>query len=200
MLVLISILIFLLILALIKISVQFSFAFEDKPKGLELKIQYLFIKKTIIPAPIKNGNKKSEEEKTEKNKKENTSTIKMIYYLVRKLKDDIFKLLEFLIKKTVKVENFTLESNIGASDPMLTGIAIGAANGFIYNLLSLLDRHRLLKQFSVSINPDWENIVFRGGLYVEVYTNIFTVLRLAFIASGIGLKALWLMKKYKKGI
>lgn len=201
MLVLICILAVLLILSLIKISVHFSLAFEDKLEGLELQLQYLFIRKTILPSPPKEKKEKVEkvtEEKAEE--KEKTLTVKLIYYLVRELKDDIFKLLGFLVKKTVKVENFTLETRIGTDDPMVTGMAVGAANGFIYNLLALLDRHRLLKQFSVSIDPDWNTRIVKGGVYIKVYTNIFTILRLVFIALGLALKALWLMRKFRKGI
>lgn len=191
----------LFVLSFIKLNVHFSLAFEDKIEGLELTVQYLFIKRTILPSALKEPEEddmQSKDETEPKEEKKKTLTVKMIYYLFRELRDDIFRLLEFILLHTVRIDKFTLETRIGTQDPMITGMATGAANGFIYNILALLDRHKLLKRFSVSIDPDWNNRVIKGGLYVKVYTTIFNVLRLAFIALGILLRALWLMRRYRK--
>ena len=195
----IAVIVVFLVLSLIKVNVHFSLVFEDKLEGLELQLEYLFIRKTIFPSSPKEAKEEVQQGESAE-KKQKTFTVKLIYYLIRELKDDIFKLLEFLIKRTVKVENFTLEARIGTDDPMITGMAIGSANGFVYNLLALLDRHKLLKKFSVSIEPEWNHKIIKGGIYIKVYTNIFTVLRLVFIALGLALKTLWLMRKFRKGI
>lgn len=184
------------ILLLIKVNVHFTFAFENKVEGLEVELQYLFLKKVFIPSHKKEKNEHSI--KQDNTKKDSKFSIELMYYLARRLKRDIFKALNFIVLKTAKVERFTFESRIGTDDPMLTGIATGAVNGFVYNSLALLDRHGLLKSFRVDICPDWNNKVFKGSLYVKIYTNIFTVLRLAFIILFIALKALRLIKKFRK--
>lgn len=187
----------LVILSLIKINAHFTLAFENKLEGLELEIQYLFFKKVIFPKTAQEDTAVSENE--EKPKKNGKLSIELMYYVARRLKGDILKVLKFLTLKTVKVEKFNLETRIGTNDHMYTGIAIGAANGFVYNSLALLDRHKLLKSFSVAIDPDWNNEIVKGGLYVKVYTNIFTLLRLAGIVLWVMLKALRLMKEFEKG-
>ncbi len=187
----------LAILSLIKINAHFTLAFENKLDGLEMEIQYLFFRKVIFPKSEQENTENSENE--EKPKKNGKLSVKAIYYTVRRLKGDILRVVRFLALKTVKVEKFRLETRIGTSDPMFTGIAVGAANGFVYNSLAMLDRHKLLKSFSVTINPDWNSEIVKGGVYVKIYTNIFTLLRLGCIVLWVMLKALRLMKEFEKG-
>lgn len=192
-----AIVLILVILSLVKINAHFTLAFENKFEGFELEIQYLFFKKVIFPKESKQSADNSET--VEEPKKNGRISAKTLFFTARKLKRDIAKVLNFLVLKTVKVEKFTLETRIGTSDPMYTGIAVGAANGIVYNSLALLDRHKLLKSFSVAINPDWNSEIVKGGLYVKIYTNIFTLLRLGCIVLWVVLKALRFMKEFEKG-
>ena len=184
-----GILLLLLIISLIPADAVFTFAYEDKVNGLEFFIKYLFIKIKVLPpkpkkekvGPDENKKKDKNESKQKKTVKSKAASVKKLYRLIKALSADIQKLITQLISKTFRIKSFILETRIGTEDPMYTGLAVGAANGFIYNLLGMIDRNMKLDKFSVTITPEWENQIFEGGVYVKIRTSIFNILRLAFM-------------------
>ncbi len=183
----------LVILAFVRINAVFTLAFEDDIKGMELYIQYLFIKKTLFPVfkeDEKEAEHKEEEEKApaKKHKSTKSANIKKIYALIRALDKEITGLLNFIVSSAVTIRNLVIEARVGTDDPMLTGIAVGGADAFIYSILGILDNSAKLKHFRIEISPDWNNEVIKGGIFVKVHTNIFNILRLLFRLAVIYVK------------
>lgn len=194
-----AILIILLIISLIPIDAVLTVSYSDGFEGAELFVKFLFIKIPVFPkehTEEKVSKEQSDEKSTEEKPKRNmTKSVKKIYNLLTELSGDISKIVSMLISHTIGIKNFVVEARIGTEDAMVTGLAVGAANGFIYNLLGLMDNSMKLKQFSVSIEPDWNNKLIDAGAYIKLYTNIFNIMRLLPTLIALLIKSRKLLKE-----
>ena len=174
-----AVLIVLLIISLIPIDAVLTVSYSDGFEGAELFVKFLFIKIPVFPKSHTEETEQSGEKTTEeKPEKDMTKSVKKIYHLLTELSGDISKIVSMLVSRTIGIKNFAVEARIGTEDAMVTGLAVGAANGFIYNMLGFMDNSMKLKQFSVSIEPDWNNRLIDAGAYIKLYTNIFNIMRL----------------------
>lgn len=177
-----AVLIFLLIISLIPINAVFTVSYSDGLEGMELFIKFLFIKIPIFPKAKKAEKKPESPEQTAENdtidKNKMVKSTKKIYHLLTGLSEDISKIISMLVSHTIGIKNLAVEATIGTEDAMFTGITVGAANGFIYSLLGLIEGNMMLKQFYVSVEPDWNNKLIDAGAYIKLYTSIFNIVRL----------------------
>lgn len=176
-----AVLLFLLMISLIPINAVFTVSYSDGLEGMELFIKFLFIKIPVFPKSKKADKMPEKQEQTDekhtgdKNKADTLRSVKKIYRLLIDLSEDILKIVSTLVSRTIGIKNFVIEARIGTEDAMLTGMTVGAANGFIYSLIGLMDGGMKLKQFSVSIEPDWNNRIIDAGAYIKLYTSIFNI-------------------------
>ena len=179
-----AVFILLFIISLIPINAIFTVSYSDGLEGMELFVKFLFIKIPLFPKAKQEEKKTEVPEQTdesnteEKNKVNMIKSVRKMYNLITGLSEDIFKIISLLISHTIGIKNFAVEARIGTEDAMFTGIAVGAANGFIYSLLGMMDKGMKLKQFYVSIEPDWNNKIIDAGAYIKLYTSIFNIILL----------------------
>ena len=191
----------IVILMLVRINCVFAAGFSSRDGGYaELYIKYLFFKKSILPLEEKLARREAEKEEeeqgseeTEKEEKNGLSIIK-IYRVVKGISDNVNNLIKFIAERSVTIRDFRIESQIGTSDPMLTGLAIGGANAFVYGLLGMIDSKMKLKSFYVDIEPDWGREIVRAGMYTVINTNIINILTICAKAGVILIKARMLIK------
>ena len=185
---------------IIRINCVFTVGFSSKDGGyVELYIKYLFFKKSILPIEEKLAQREveKEEEKTpEQNEEEKTGGLGIIkiYKVIKGISGDVNGLIKFIAERSVTIRDFRIESQIGAADPMLTGLAIGGANAFVYGLLGMVDSKMKLKSFYVSIEPDWSREIVRAGMYTVINTNIINILTICAKAGVILIKSRRLIK------
>lgn len=164
---------------------------------VELYIKIWFFKLRLFPAEKKAAKEiaDAEPEKAGTDKKKSAPSFGSLYGAARGLSKDIRELLGFMIKHNVVVRDFSLEARIGTDDPMKTGMAVGAADAFVYGLLGIMDKSMGLKRFSVSVEPDWNSEKIKAGFYTEIYTRIIIILGIIFKALKILIKARRIFKK-----
>ena len=185
---------------IIRINCVFTVGFSSKDGGyVELYIKYLFFKKSILPIEEKLAQReveKEEEKAPEQNEEEKTGGLGIIkiYKVIKGISGDVNGLIKFIAERSVTIRDFRIESQIGAADPMLTGLAIGGANAFVYGLLGMVDSKMKLKSFYVSIEPDWSREIVRSGMYTVINTNIINILTICAKAGVILIKSRRLIK------
>lgn len=198
--IILGIAVLLAVLMIIRINCVFTVGFSSKDGGyVELYIKYLFFKKSILPIEEKLAQREveKEEEKTpEQNEEEKTGGLGIIkiYKVIKGISGDVNGLIKFIAERSVTIRDFRIESQIGAADPMLTGLAIGGANAFVYGLLGMVDSKMKLKSFYVSIEPDWSREIVRAGMYAVINTNIINILTICAKAGVILIKSRRLIK------
>ena len=91
----------------------------------------------------------NEEETTDKEEKQEKSDILGIITLIKEvykqLKKDILNLLDYIICHAIKIKELNVSSKFGMGKPMYTGIATGAVNAGVYNIVGWIDRRMNLK-------------------------------------------------------
>ena len=198
--IILGIAVLLAVLMIIRINCVFTVGFSSKDGGyVELYIKYLFFKKSILPIEEKLAQREveKEEEKTpEQNEEEKTGGLGIIkiYKVIKGISGDVNGLIKFIAERSVTIRDFRIESQIGAADPMLTGLALGGANAFVYGLLGMVDSKMKLKSFYVSIEPDWSREIVRAGMYTVINTNIINILTICAKAGVILIKSRRLIK------
>lgn len=190
----------LAVLMIIRINCVFTVGISSKDGGyVELYIKYLFFKKSILPIEEKLAQReveKEEEKSPEQNEEDKTGGLGIIkiYKVIKGISGDVNRLIKFIAERSVTIRDFRIESQIGTSDPMLTGLAIGGANAFVYGLLGMIDSKMKLKSFYVSIEPDWSREIVRAGMYTVINTNIINILTICAKAGVILIKSRRLIK------
>ena len=198
--IILGIAVLLAVLMIIRINCVFTVGFSSKDGGyVELYIKYLFFKKSILPIEEKLAQReveKEEEKAPEQNEEEKTGGLGIIkiYKVIKGISGDVNGLIKFIAERSVTIRDFRIESQIGAADPMLTGLAIGGANAFVYGLLGMVDSKMKLKSFYVSIEPDWSREIVRSGMYTVINTNIINILTICAKAGVILIKSRRLIK------
>lgn len=190
----------LAVFMIIRINCVFTVGISSKDGGyVELYIKYLFFKKSILPIEEKLAQReveKEEEKSPEQNEEDKTGGLGIIkiYKVIKGISGDVNRLIKFIAERSVTIRDFRIESQIGTSDPMLTGLAIGGANAFVYGLLGMIDSKMKLKSFYVSIEPDWSREIVRAGMYTVINTNIINILTICAKAGVILIKSRRLIK------
>ena len=162
-----------------------------------IDLQYGFLKFRISPKKagkeIVKGAEEEAGEKPEKPKKKQDvkKLVRLGKAVYTDLKDGLFKVLGYIIKRAVTIHELNITADYGFDDPMKTGVATGAANAAVYNIIGLLERHMKLKKWSVSLNPDFEEKKMKAGMYCVLGTNVWHILALGGILITFAVKILY---------
>lgn len=185
-------------LLLIPIKVIISFAVDDDNN--EILVRYMFLKFRIYPGKEKKSGKKTQEEKSEKQKK--TPDIKKYLHTTWDSREDIKKgisdILYYMIHHAVTVNELNISACFGFDDAMKTGIAAGWINAAVYNFIGLLDRFSRIRKWNVSLKPDFNSKCIKAGIYCVISTNTAHIFALGGIMLKMFLKFLRNIKKYEK--
>ncbi len=169
------------------LTVSFSYSHFESENKTELVIKYLFIKKKIH---TEKKEKAQNDKKDEKNDLPSKS-LKDYYNLYKLLKDDVFKLLDYLMKKAAVFKEINIKTDFGCKDAAITGILTGTLNGIFYNIIAFFHNNFTLKTWEIEVNPDFENEKF------NVYFDCIVKLKVAHIII-IGFKGLKILLKLRK--
>lgn len=181
----------------IKAELSFSTAGDNS-----IELRYWFLKFKILPVEKKEKDDKRPEETADKPTEKKKPDIKKLFTLIktiyRDLKDGLVKILGYVIAHAVTIYELNISAEFGLDDPAKTGMAFGAANAAVYNVIALIDKHTKLQNRSVSLIPDFENEGMRGGVYAVIGTNIWHILALGGIFAKTGLKILYKLWKMRR--
>ena len=191
----------LMILFSIHIKVRLCFS-VDGDNTIELR--YGFLKFRILPK--KAGKEIVEEveeeagEKPEKPKKKQDvkKLLRILKAVYKDLKNGLFKILGYIIKRAVTIHELNISADYGFDDPMKTGMATGAANAAVYNIIGLLNKNMKLKKWSVSLNPDFNEEKMKAGVYAVLGTNVLHILALGGILTSTAVKILYKVWRLRK--
>lgn len=207
------ILIVLAVIALIiyiPIDVAFAASYYEKSNKIRLGIKYFLIKVQIIPKeknkpqkPKKKKPKEETEEKEEKPKKEKKKqplsvTLEFAKEVIDECMGDIINLIKHLFTHTLQTKKFLIKGKFGTGNPMYTGLAYGGASAAVYNLVSFIDRHSKLYEWSVDLRPDFNAAGAEGETEIIIRTRIAYILKLAGMAGVIGIKILIINRRVKR--
>ncbi|MBQ3461940.1 MAG: DUF2953 domain-containing protein [Clostridia bacterium] len=188
----------------IPIDISFAISYIEKNTDIKLTVSYFPIKLKILPAKKKEekpeDDKKEKKPKKEKDKEKQplSKTIEFAKAVLEETLDDILGLIRHFFAKTLRVRQFLISAKIGTGDPMYTGIAYGAANAFIYELLGFIDHHTKLDKWNVQLDTDFDSFVIDADASVIVRTRIAYILKLGFMAALILIKILKINRRIKK--
>lgn len=167
---------------------------SEAENDTELIIKYLFFKKKI---PIEKKEKSKQVKKPEEEKEDlPTRGLKFYYNLYKLLKDDVFDVLNYLMKKAVVFKEINIKTDFGCKDAASTGILTGTLNGVFYNIIAFFHNNFTLKDWEIEVNPDFENEKFDLFFDCIVRLKIVHIIVIAFKGIKILLK---LRKELKKG-
>ena len=199
----ITLIIIALIMILFSVHIKAKLCFSVGGDNT-IELQYGFLKFSIFPK--KAGREIVEEaeeeagEKPEKPKKQKDikKLLRLLKAIYKDLKNGLFKILGYIIKRAVTIHELNISADYGFDDPMKTGMATGAANAAVYNIIGLLHRHMKLENWSVSINPDFNEEKLKAGVYCVLGTNVWHILALGGIFIGIAVKILYKAWRLRK--
>lgn len=163
---------------LLPITAVISFSVNSDEN--EITIRYLFLKLKILPAGEKKD-KPKKDKKEEKPKKDSKGIVGSVWVSRSEIKWGVSKLLYYVIHNAIIVKELNISAQFGFDNPMNTGLASGALNAVVYNIIGLLDRHARLKKWSVDLKPDFDNTCMMAGVYCKLRTRIAHVFPLAVI-------------------
>jgi hypothetical protein len=136
---------------LIPLYVDIKYIYSEKSGVTKLYIRYLCFKINLIPRK-----KKKKSQQPEKKADFSAKQLKQYADSISLIWDDLCEVLSILLKKAICVKELGVYSKFGFDDPMITGIATGAANTFVYNMVSIIERGSNLQNWEVSLTPDFD--------------------------------------------
>ncbi len=159
-----AVLLFLILLLCthVRVAIEFRYIGTEKKEsvtvgifGIRIPITRAFRKKT-----------KNEEETCAP--KQN----KVTFHDVKKMFQRVYDAACYL-KKKLTVNFFSVAIRMGMGDAADTGIAVGAAYAFLYQLLGMMDRQFILKKQAISIEPVYNgmgfDIEFKGTFSLRIW-------------------------------
>ena len=155
-----------IIALMVLVPVFLTIEYEYKNGGLWIKLQYLFVKIKLYPKKEKPKNKRKSLKKdaeqnsgNDKNKVKSKKSSMQVMDVIQKIPqiwEQITEVLYILAKKAIYIKELDIRSDFGFNDPMMTGIAVGAFNGLVYNTVSVIYRCTNLLKWNVELKPDFE--------------------------------------------
>ena len=114
------------------------------------------------------------------------------------LKKDILNLLDYIICHAIKIKELNVSSKFGTGNPMYTGIATGAVNAGVYNIVGWIDRRMKLEKWDVSLDADFNNACLDMDIYCKLRTNCLYVLTIGFKTVKVVLKIQKINRRIKE--
>lgn len=197
---LVFIIIFIVLLFLISflfcsVRLYFSFSRSEGENSTEFIIKYLFINRTLAVEK----KQKNEKEKNDKEDKRDLPENGIKYYLdlYKEIKDDIFGVLDYLTTKAAVFENIKIKVDFGFSNVANTGVMTGTLNGVLYSIMSYFHNKFTIKDWDISVNPDFENEKF--DVVFDCIVKLKTVHIITILFKGFGIFNKMKKTKNKKG-
>lgn len=160
--------------------------------GGEITLKYLFLRIKLYPSEKKKSNTEKEEKKEEKTKNKKNADIKNLIKTANSIKSNLFKtlskLLRYISRHAVTIEELNISSRFGTGDPANTGMLYGAANAALYGIIGKLKSTMKLKKHNITLEPDFDNTVFSAGLYMRLRTRIVHMFYLLCILLNLVIK------------
>lgn len=189
--IILSIIIVLAVLISIPLYFEIRYIYDDKAEKAQVLLKYLCFKVTLLPKNEKEKASKSKDIEEKSQKQFSYEDFKRYHDGIKLYWDDICDILYILFKKSVYTKKLSLYAYFGFDDPMLTGIATGAANALVYNLLSVIERCSNLCNKEIHLNPDFDKPVFYINTHciikiksVHIIVMAVKILRLFFKING----------------
>ncbi|MCC8168933.1 MAG: DUF2953 domain-containing protein [Oscillospiraceae bacterium] len=197
----------IMILLIIPADCVIDVSYRNGENQNSVIIKYAFLKFRVIPA-VKDEEKTEEKEEKKKDNKDKQDKkgnnifglIKTFKTIFAEIKQDISKLLKYMISRGVRIKELNISSKFGMGDPMYTGMATGAANALVYNAVSWADNNMRLDKWNVSLEPDFDNAVLAAGVYCKIRTNCIYILKIGVMAAFLLLKILKINRRIKEDV
>lgn len=171
----------LILLAILFIPFHISFYLKKRDKDIRGNFQLKWLKVRIIKRTIPEEEEKEEKEEKDKEKEEKKKKTKFdvdtFLEILKQVKESI-KYLTPIIRaflKSIKLEKFSLNLNIGFTSPVSTALI----SGYFWSASSILN---LISSVNLSITPDFQNSKLDGTLELELRLTLFRVVA-AFIKA-----------------
>lgn len=160
MIALIVVSIFIIIIAVLLLTpmyIDIKFVYSEKTATPRIIIRYMNLKIPLVPRDKKADKGKPKKKAADSDEKKlSADTLKGYAGDFDKVKDDVFEVLNILFKKAVHINELSIYSVFGFDDPMFTGIATGAVNAFVYNMLGLISKATNLYNYNITLKPDFD--------------------------------------------
>ena len=169
----------LILLAILFIPFHISFYLKKRDKDIRGNFQLKWLKVRIIKRTIPEEEEKEEKEEKEKEEKKKKTKFDVDTFLeiLKQVKESIKYLTPILqaFLKSIKLEKFSLNLNIGFTSPVSTALI----SGYFWSASSILN---LISSVNLSITPDFQNSKLDGTLELELRLTLFRVVA-AFIKA-----------------
>ena len=178
----------LILLAILFIPFHISFYLKKRDKDIRGNFQLKWLKVRIIKRTIPEEEEKEEKEEKDKEKEEKDKEkeekkkktkfdVDTFLEILKQVKESIKYLTPILqaFLKSIKLEKFSLNLNIGFTSPVSTALI----SGYFWSASSILN---LISSVNLSITPDFQNSKLDGTLELELRLTLFRVVA-AFIKA-----------------
>lgn len=171
----------LILLAILFIPFHISFYLKKRDEDIRGNFQLKWLKVRIIKRTIPEEEEKEEKEEKDKEKEEKKKKTKFdvdtFLEILKQVKESIKYLTPILqaFLKSIKLEKFSLNLNIGFTSPVSTALI----SGYFWSASSILN---LISSVNLSITPDFQNSKLDGTLELELRLTLFRVVA-AFIKA-----------------
>lgn len=162
----------LILLAILFIPFHISFYLKKRDEDIRGNFQLKWLKVRIIKRTIPEEEEKEEKEEKEKEEKKKKTKFDVDTFLeiLKEVKESI-KYLTPIIRaflKSIKLEKFSLNLNIGFTSPVSTALI----SGYFWSVSSILN---LISSVNLSITPDFQNSKLDGTLELELRLTLFRI-------------------------
>lgn len=164
----------LILLAILFIPFHISFYLKKRDKDIRGNFQLKWLKVRIIKRTIPEEEEKEEKEEKDKEKEEKKKKTKFdvdtFLEILKQVKESIKYLTPILqaFLKSIKLEKFSLNLNIGFTSPVSTALI----SGYFWSASSILN---LISSVNLSITPDFQNSKLDGTLELELRLTLFRI-------------------------
>lgn len=138
----------------------------------------------------KEKTKKTEPEKpakSEAKKKRGGPAPKLLITFARenktRIKETVYAVLGYIFKRLIKINRLKIKLVLGLDDAMDTALVYGAAAGFIFNVLGVMDRKMRLGKHTTEIKPAFNDPHIFAEIEAKISTSIGRVLMLGIIGA-----------------
>ncbi|MDD6763575.1 MAG: DUF2953 domain-containing protein [Clostridiales bacterium] len=181
----------------IKCEAYLSYTNNVLDRSFDLKYGFIRIrlpksKETVSEAADETA--KDAEKETEEKPDKVKSTISFVRANITELKEALCKILGYMFRHAVTINQIDIKLIFGTEDAMQTGLLFGAAAAFIYNVLGVMDKKMRLRKHREEFKPDFKNPHIFAEAGAIITTNLFNLAALAVIML---LQILPLYKKHK---
>lgn len=145
--------------ALLLIPFYIDIEYTKNAAENKTKIVFKFLKIRFTPKPRPKEDKQNTDSAEKPKKKFSFKKFKSGFDLwiarFNAVKDDIGDMLDYLGRRAVNIDTFSLTLLFGFDEAATNGIMTGVLNGIAYNILGFLCRHITVRKHKLNIQPDY---------------------------------------------